>query len=266
MLINRFCFSLPHQDKHRERIRYDKKANQQLINARSGVIGLLGAAGIQPVFRAPYTEYEEQILTRARKGTRVLDLCCGSGMLSLIASPRGAKISVADISKKNVELACLTARLHGISIEGKSADAESLPYPDCFFDLVTCAGSLSYFDRKNGLREISRVLAPGGYFICVDSLNHNPFYQVNRWLNYFRKNRTITTIIRMPNMKTFKEFELYIGNIEYIKYFGIFSFLIPMLQKPLGPQKTAAVIDRLDKYFYFMRRYAFKFVAVVQKK
>jgi len=226
----------------------------------------LGAAGIQPEYRAPYADYERQILFRSQKGARVLDLCCGTGLLSLIAHPAGAEISVADISPNNVKLACLTAKMSGIEIAGKTADAESLPFADGSFDLVTCAGSLSYFDHSKGLKEICRVLTDGGYFICVDSLNHNFFYRLNRWLHYFRGNRTVSTLLRMPTMKIFSEFEANLGPVIYKRFFGIFSFLIPLLRPLCGGAGTALVMDRLDHLFYFWHRYAFKFVAVAQKR
>ena len=253
-------------DKERERIRYDQRAEHSLDHAATNSPASLGAAGIRLEFRAPYTDYESQILIRSYKGSRILDLCCGTGLLSLIAHSAGAEIFVADISAKSVELACLTARKHGVIISGKTADAESLPYPDKSFDLVTCAGSLSYFDHSKGLKEICRVLADEGYFICVDSLNHNPFYKFNRWLHYLKKTRTLSTLLRMPTIKIFNEFEANLGQVKYKKFFGIFSFLIPLLMPLCGSARTALVMDRLDRLFYFMSKYAFKFVAVVQKR
>jgi len=256
----------PSNDTITEKNRYDYRAQIHLQDAKTGLQSPLGAAGIRPEFRAPYADYEQQILARSRKGSRVLDLCCGTGMLSLIAHSAGAEISVADISQKSVELACLIAKKNGVTISGKTADAESLPFADDSFDLVTCAGSLSYFNHSKGLKEISRILTDGGYFICVDSLNHNPIYRFNRWLHYLKNGRTLSTLMRMPTIKIFNEFEAYLGQVEYKKFFGIFCFLIPLLMPLCGPTRTALVINRLDRLFYFMSKYAFKFVAVVQKR
>lgn len=253
-------------DKERERFRYDQRAKQSLLQGKPGSQGLLGAAGICPEFRVPYVDYEQQIKARCRKGTRVLDLCCGTGLLSLIAHPNGAEITVADISGENVKIAILIAKKNGITISGKTADAESLPFADSSFDLITCAGSLSYFEHSKGLKEIRRVLTDGGYFICVDSLNHNLIYRFNRWLHYLKKNRTMTTLLRMPTIEIFREFEAYLGQVEYKKFFGIFSFLIPLLMPFFGAAQTALLIDRFDRLFYFLSKYAFKFVAVVQKR
>lgn len=256
----------PSNDTITEKNRYDYRAQIHLQDAKTGLQSPLGAAGIRPEFRAPYADYEQQILARSRKGSRVLDLCCGTGMLSLIAHSAGAEISVADISQKSVELACLIAKKNGVTISGKTADAESLPFADDSFDLVTCAGSLSYFDHGRGLNEISRVLTDGGFFICVDSLNHHPFYRLNRWLHYLRGNRTVSTLLRMPTINIFSEFEANLGPVIYKRFFGIFSFLIPLLMPLCGGAGTALAMDRLDHLFYFWHRYAFKFVAVAQKR
>jgi len=253
-------------DKKRERLRYDQRAKQRLQQGKPGSQGLLGAAGIRPEFRAPYADYERQIMARCQKGFRVLDLCCGTGMLSLIAHSAGAEISVADLSPTNVQLARQTAEQNGVTVRGKPADAESLPFANGSFDLVTCAGSFSYFDHSKGCKEICRILKPGGYFICVDSLNHHPLYRANRWLHYVRGNRTGSTLLRMPTMKIFSELEADLGPVEYKKFFGIFSFLIPLLKPLCGGAGTALVMDRLDHFFYFWHRYAFKFVAVAQKR
>ena len=56
---------------------------------------------------------------------------------------------------------------------------ESLPFKDKSFDIVACAGGLSYGDNKKVANEIYRVLKDNGSFICIDSLNENPFYKFN---------------------------------------------------------------------------------------
>ena len=67
---------------------------------------------------------------------------------------------------------------------------ELLPFDNEIFDIVACAGGLSYGDNKLVLNEIYRVLKPKGMFICIDSLNENPIYKFNRYLHYLRGNRT----------------------------------------------------------------------------
>ena len=253
-------------DKMREQIRYDIRALARLDKKSVNSLGdSCGSVAISEVLRSPYQSYEKQVILLAKKGNTVLDICCGTGIFSLVSQPSGTRISVVDIAPNNVKLAMLTAKQRGFNILGKVGDAEALPFEDSLFDLVTCAGSLSYFDREKGLMEVARVLKPGGYFICVDSLNHNPFYRMNRWLHYLRGHRTLSTLKRMPKIEIFSEFEKYLGTVTYRSFHGIFTFLVPFLDVVLRPQFTADTINWLDKKFSFLEKYAFKFVAVVRK-
>ena len=70
------------------------------------------------------------------------------------------------------------------------ADMEQLPFENESFNVVTCAGSLSYGDAEKVDSEIRRVIKPSGFFICVDSLNNNPVYRLNRFIHDLKKERT----------------------------------------------------------------------------
>ena len=216
--------------------------------------------------RTPYIIYEALTKKYSHEGVRVLDLCCGDGILSLVAALNKASVTVADIAPHNIELALLRGKHHGIFLSGKVGDAESLQFEDNSFDIVTCAGSLSYLDHSRVLAEINRILKEEGVFICVDSLNHNPIYRFNRWIHYLLGDRTKSTLLRMPTMRVFDKFESEIGPVVYRSFHGIFSFLIPLLKPLLGASTTGRVLDYLDLSFPALRSQAFKFVAVVQKQ
>lgn len=100
----------------------------------------------------------------ARPNARVLDLCCGTGDMALALRREGprAEIVGADFSHSMLKLASSksTGRTALTWIE---ADALRLPFPDQAFDLVTSAfGFRNLADYDAGLREILRVLKPGG--------------------------------------------------------------------------------------------------------
>jgi len=216
--------------------------------------------------QTPYVIYEAHIKKYSYEGVRVLDLCCGDGIFSLVAALNKASVTVADIAPHNIELALLRGKHYGISLSGEVGDAEHLQFEDSSFDVVTCAGSLSYLDHSKAFAEIHRVLKEEGVFICVDSLNHNPLYRFNRWIHCLLGDRTKSTLLRMPTMRVFDDFEREIGPVVCRSFHGIFSFLIPLLKPLLGESKTRRVLDYLDLSFPALRSQAFKFVAVVQKK
>ena len=103
-------------------------------------------------------------VTLSRPDVRVLDLCCGTGDMAFALLKRGkhAQITGVDFSRAMLELA---ARKSGATspICWIEADALRLPFPDESFDLVTSAfGFRNLANYDAGLREIRRVLKPGG--------------------------------------------------------------------------------------------------------
>jgi demethylmenaquinone methyltransferase/2-methoxy-6-polyprenyl-1,4-benzoquinol methylase len=108
-----------------------------------------------------------------RPNARVLDLCCGTGDMTFAllkraisqlpsATPEAApKILGADFSHAMLQRAETKGR--GTALRWVEADALRLPFPDGNFNLVTSAfGFRNLADYDAGLREIARVLAPGG--------------------------------------------------------------------------------------------------------
>jgi SAM-dependent methyltransferase len=92
-------------------------------------------------------------------GTRLLDVGCGTGLLALLASLRGAKVAALDASA--ALLAIARERLPGADL--REGDLEALPFKDAGFDSVTAVNSLFYAaDMDAAMRELRRVVRPGG--------------------------------------------------------------------------------------------------------
>ena len=101
----------------------------------------------------------------SRSDARVLDLCCGTGDMAFAlqrqARSSGARILGLDFA--HPMLARALAKSDGASPRWIEADALTLPFADASFDLVTSAfGFRNLADYDAGLREIVRVLRPGG--------------------------------------------------------------------------------------------------------
>jgi SAM-dependent methyltransferase len=111
----------------------------------------------------------EAILEAAhlRPGMRVLDLACGVGdpALSIAAevAPSG-RVTATDLGPGMMSLAEELARKKGLAnIEFREANAESLPFADASFDVLSCRFGIMFFpDLAKALRECLRVLKPGG--------------------------------------------------------------------------------------------------------
>lgn len=248
------------RDRETERQRYNERAARQLSHEG---LGPDGAESIAPTLRRPYLVLEQLILEYARPGSSVLDLCCGDGVHSLIAIRAGANVTASDIAENNLQAAAARAARAGVRLSTLLANAEQLPLPDASFDLVTCVGSLSYVDHALFLREVRRVLRPGGAFIFVDSLNHNPVYRLNRWLHYRQGRRSLSTLQRMPTMNTLQRIRRDFPDLR-VSYHGIFSFLIPLLGW-FDPHRAGRWLDQIDLRLLWLRRYSFKIVGVGHK-
>jgi ubiquinone/menaquinone biosynthesis C-methylase UbiE len=97
-----------------------------------------------------------------------LELGCGTGffLLNLMQSGVVGAGHVTDISPGMVDVAVRNAASIGLDVEGRVADAESLPYDDCSFDLVVGHAVLHHIpDVETAIREVLRVLRPGGRFV-----------------------------------------------------------------------------------------------------
>ena len=111
-------------------------------------------------------------------GQRVLDVACGTGVLACVAAERvGASGSVVGLDANPQMLA--VARRKPAPVEWIDGRAESLPFADASFDAVVSQFGLMFFDdRVAALREMVRVLRPGGRLavaVC-DAVEHSPGY------------------------------------------------------------------------------------------
>lgn len=124
--------------------------------------------------------YDERCISYARErfekiaGTggwpyrKALELGCGTGFFLLNLKQAGVldEGHVTDISPGMVEVARRNARGLGFDVAGRVADAESIPYGDDEFDLVVGHAVLHHIpDVELALREVLRVLRPGGRFV-----------------------------------------------------------------------------------------------------
>ncbi|WP_433275466.1 class I SAM-dependent methyltransferase [Pseudonocardia xinjiangensis] len=97
-----------------------------------------------------------------------LELGCGTGffLLNLMQAGVAKRGSVTDLSPGMVQAALRNAGGLGLDVDGRVADAERIPYEDETFDLVVGHAVLHHIpDVELALREVLRVLKPGGRFV-----------------------------------------------------------------------------------------------------
>jgi len=138
------------------------------VAARYDLLNSLMSAGL-------HHRWRERAADRAelRAGDAVLDVCCGTGDLAFELAARvapGGSVVGCDFSEPMLDLARLKATNHGIEgVRFEWADALSLPYDAARFDAVTVGfGVRNFADRDRGLREMARVLRPGGRLVVLE--------------------------------------------------------------------------------------------------
>jgi SAM-dependent methyltransferase len=117
------------------------------------------------VVPAIFDRYARDLIERARPigpAARVLDLGCGTGIVARLLRERlggAARITGLDVSAPMLAV----ARSIVPEIDWREGDAMALPFPDGAFELVLCQEMLQFTpDRAKAVREMRRVLAPGG--------------------------------------------------------------------------------------------------------
>ena len=130
---------------------------------------------------------------------RALELGCGTGffLLNLMQAGIADKGSVTDLSPGMVKVALRNAEHLGLDVDGRVADAETIPYDDDTFDLVVGHAVLHHIpDVEQSLREVLRVLKPGGRFVFAgEPTTVGNFYA--RWLGRITWEAT-TRATKMP--------------------------------------------------------------------
>ncbi len=107
-------------------------------------------------------------------GKKVLDVGCAGGFMSEAIFDRGATVTGIDPAEEAIDAARAHADQTGRSITYNVGVGEALPYEDQSFDAVVCVDVLEHVaDLPQVIREIHRVLVPGGLFL-FDTINRNP--------------------------------------------------------------------------------------------
>jgi demethylmenaquinone methyltransferase/2-methoxy-6-polyprenyl-1,4-benzoquinol methylase len=119
-------------------------------------------------------------LARVGPGDPALDVATGTGDLAIELASRGAAVVGSDFSEGMLE----RARAKAPELRWERADALALPYPDDSFAAATVGfGARNFGDLAQGLREMARVVRPGGRVVVLEiTTPHKPplslFYSV----------------------------------------------------------------------------------------
>jgi len=149
--------------------------------AKTGQVST-SAADVYEEFFLPalFEQWASRLAERAhlRSGEKVLDVACGTGVLARAAIQYvGPSGKIVGLDRNDGMLS--VARRKAPQIEWRQGRAEALPFAADDFDAVMSQFGLMFFDdRRAAIREMSRVLRPGGRLVLAvwDTLENTPGY------------------------------------------------------------------------------------------
>ncbi len=117
-----------------------------------------------------------------------LDVATGGGHTALWLARHGWKVTAGDVSQRMLENTSRLLAEEGFQLETRLFPAEEIPFADASFDMVTCRVAAHHFSSPEGfVKEVARVLRPGGYFLLIDGTvpDNNPISE--EWLHRVEK-------------------------------------------------------------------------------
>jgi SAM-dependent methyltransferase len=182
----------------------------------------------------------------------LLDAGCGDGRYFhlVAADPPTERLVGCDISERILATARETAARVGLSPELVRANVESLPFANGSFDLVLCTQVLEHLlSPGDGVRELARVLRPGGVLLLSADHAGNTVTRV-----LFAPRLAVVGVLGLRNRHApvlFPEHRFDVDELERtlteagltVDHLETFRFSVP---PPLGP-RTRRVVNRIEK-------------------
>jgi ubiquinone/menaquinone biosynthesis C-methylase UbiE len=176
------------------------------------------------------------LLPYVNKGDKILDLCCGTGTLTILLSKllySDCKIIGVDISRGQIAQAQKKLGNNRENLTFKVMDAKSLNFKDENFNIVVISAALHEMDKNeriNVLREINRVLKKEGIFLIFE--HHEPSKTSLRVLYNFYLGFTEKLLSKSAEMQRNILMELkrtsfkIIGQTPVRKFFNFFQVIL----------------------------------------
>jgi ubiquinone/menaquinone biosynthesis C-methylase UbiE len=182
-------------------------------------------------------------------GEHVVDVACGTGAAARQAAPRvgatGAVVPV-DMNTAMLTVGRSLPAPDGASIDWREGNALALPLPDGAFDLALCQHGLQFFpDRVAALREMARVLRPGGR-IAVSvwrSLEHQPASRLIYEALARHMNTTPATLLPSFALGDAEELRALLDSAGFAEV--TVTPRAYTVREPLGPQLIAPILAGL---------------------
>ena len=130
---------------------------------------------------------EQKVIFNKVKGAlpinaNILEVAPGPGFLSIEFAKAGTyKVTALEISKTFIEIAQNYAKEAGVYVDFRHGNASEMPFADNMFDFIICVAAFKNFTEPvEAIREMYRVLKPGGQACIMDLRRDVPFDSVDK--------------------------------------------------------------------------------------
>ena len=151
-----------------------------------------------------YVDLAERIAKQLPAGSSVLEVAPGPGYLCIELAKRGAyAVTGLDLSRTFVKMAAEKAAQAGVQVDFQHGSASNMPFPKETFDFLVCRAAFKNFaDPVGALKEMCRVLKPGGRGLLIDLSRDAKPDEVSRAIDKMG----LTTVNCILTKLTFKAF------------------------------------------------------------
>lgn len=160
-------------------------------------------------------------------GASVLEAAPGPGYFAIELAKLGAyKITGLDVSSTFVEIATRNAREAGVEVDFRRGNASKMPFGNDSFDLIVCRAAFKNFSEPvEALREMRRVLRPGGKAVIIDLRKDTPKEEIDAYVDKMNVGAINTAFVKLSfrtmllkRAYTREDFERFIAESGFQKY------------------------------------------------
>jgi len=246
-------------------VRHDEKGEAAAIKERvREVFGRTAQAYVASQGHAKGSDLGTLVAWAAPRPTdRALDVSTGGGHTALALAPHVARVTASDLTPRMLEAARQFLTGQGVTnADFVVADAEQLPFLDASFELVTVRiAPHHYADAARAVREMARVLMPGGRLVVIDNIapedplldeytnrwekardpSHVREYTVSEWRSFLA-----AAGLRVERMETERRPHPFVDWVERVRMSAAARAALEadMLAAPAQARKYFAVIER----------------------
>jgi SAM-dependent methyltransferase len=138
-----------------------------------------------PAGKLRWARRVKMLSSHLRPGMTVLELGCGTGTFTQELARSGADVIAIDVSAELLEIA--RANHSAPNVHYQNENAYALSYPDAAFDSVVGSSVLHHLEVEEALRNIHRVLKPGGTIFFTEPNMLNPQIAVQKNVPWIKR-------------------------------------------------------------------------------